>query len=178
MPKRPSAASGAAAGSVQAAAIPTAVFGRARLVLLVTSRGTGRWVPPKGWIGKGAAKGKGARGTAKIEAWEEAGVRGRMRRFPLGVYDSVKDAEANPSAAVGVCGASVCRTAAYLLEVDEIASIWPESGQRERRWVLPGEAASMVREPGLSALLEALASVPCVQTRRIRRKASAAKSRP
>lgn len=175
MPKHPSSVSGGDVGCVQAAAIPTAVFGRARLVLLVTSRGTGRWVPPKGWIGKGAAKGKGARGTARIEAWEEAGVRGRMRRFPLGVYDSVKDAESNPDG--GVSGASVCRTAAYLLEVEEIASIWPESGQRERRWVLPGEAASMVREPGLAALLASLASAPCAAPRRIRRKASAAKSR-
>jgi 8-oxo-dGTP pyrophosphatase MutT (NUDIX family) len=41
-------------------------------VLLITSRKTGRWVIPKGNIGKG----HNARQAAEREAYEEAGVRG------------------------------------------------------------------------------------------------------
>lgn len=45
-------------------------------VLLITSRGTGRWVIPKGWP---MAK-KKPHEVASQEAWEEAGVRGRVRK--------------------------------------------------------------------------------------------------
>jgi 8-oxo-dGTP pyrophosphatase MutT (NUDIX family) len=51
-------------------------------VLLVTSRGTRRWIIPKGWPIKGF---KPAR-TAAREAYEEAGVRGRVAGRPLGRY--------------------------------------------------------------------------------------------
>lgn len=45
-------------------------------ILLITSRGTGRWVIPKGWpMGK-----KKPHEVASQEAWEEAGVRGRVRK--------------------------------------------------------------------------------------------------
>ena len=43
-------------------------------VLLITSRDTGRWVIPKGW---GMAK-KTSFEVTKEEAWQEAGVKGRI----------------------------------------------------------------------------------------------------
>ena len=51
-------------------------------VLLITSRETGRWVIPKGNIGKG----HNARQAAEREAYEEAGVRGDVEKVPLGSY--------------------------------------------------------------------------------------------
>jgi 8-oxo-dGTP pyrophosphatase MutT (NUDIX family) len=52
-------------------------------VLLLTSRGTGRWVIPKGWPMRNLAPGA----AAAREAYEEAGVRGRIRpRAPVGSY--------------------------------------------------------------------------------------------
>ena len=51
-------------------------------VLLVTSRGTGRWIIPKGW----PMDGRSAGGAALREAWEEAGVRGQVEERPLGRY--------------------------------------------------------------------------------------------
>src|ERR1700761_881770 len=51
-------------------------------VLLITSRKTGRWVIPKGNIGKG----HNAREAAEREAYEEAGVRGDVEKVPLGSY--------------------------------------------------------------------------------------------
>jgi len=54
-----------------------------RQVLVITSRGTGRWVIPKGWpqVGRTLAE------TAAREAYEEAGVRGE--RILLGFDGSL-----------------------------------------------------------------------------------------
>src|SRR5688572_19108780 len=54
-------------------------------ILLVTSRGTRRWIIPKGWPIKGL---KPARSAAR-EAYEEAGVRGAIGSKAIGsfVYD-------------------------------------------------------------------------------------------
>lgn len=41
-------------------------------ILLVTTRETGRWIVPKGWL----IKKRGSVGTAELESFEEAGVRG------------------------------------------------------------------------------------------------------
>ena len=41
-------------------------------VLMITSRGTGRWIIPKGW----PVEGKDGPASALQEAWEEAGVKG------------------------------------------------------------------------------------------------------
>ena len=49
-------------------------------VLLITSRETGRWIIPKGGPIKGFKPGQ----TAALEAYEEAGVRGRVSARPLG----------------------------------------------------------------------------------------------
>ena len=51
-------------------------------MLLVTSRGTGRWVLPKGNINRGNAP----HVAAALEAEEEAGVFGAVCPVPLGSY--------------------------------------------------------------------------------------------
>src|SRR4051794_36295869 len=52
-------------------------------VLLVTSRGTRRWVIPKGWPIRKLSPAE----TAAREALEEAGIKGRMlHRDPIGKY--------------------------------------------------------------------------------------------
>ncbi|MDM7459888.1 MAG: NUDIX domain-containing protein, partial [Paracoccus sp. (in: a-proteobacteria)] len=58
-------------------------------VLLVSSRGTGRWVIPKGW----PMAGRSLAEAAAQEAWEEAGIRGRIHEGELGrfTYDKVQD---------------------------------------------------------------------------------------
>lgn len=145
----------------QAAALVRVGRGAAALVLLITSRGTGRWVLPKGWIGKGSARGKGARGTAAIEAWEEGGVRGKVLSPPLGTYLASKE---RPGAAAA--DKTPCATCVFLLEAEEIAGVWPESSQRDRVWVPPEAAAQLVEEPDLAALITAAGAAWAV-TRRI-----------
>jgi 8-oxo-dGTP pyrophosphatase MutT (NUDIX family) len=113
-------------------------------VLLITTRGRGRWVIPKGW----AEKGVPAHDLAAREAFEEAGLRGRAEERPIGVYSYRKRLPNGRRA--------TCEVAVFALAVESRADDWPERGQRRRRWVAPSEAADLVRERGLAALLLAL----------------------
>lgn len=113
-------------------------------VLLITSRGTGRWIVPKGWPMPGRTLAQ----AAKQEAWEEAGVRGEVEEAHIGsyVYDKVQDE-----------GFSVpLKVLVYRLTVQELAGDFPEHDQRQRKWFDPVEAAKLVDEPGLRHLLNSL----------------------
>lgn len=112
-------------------------------VLLITSRDTGRWVLPKGWIEDGE---DGAE-AARREAWEEAGVEGPIQDDPLGQYsyEKVEDGDEAPLA---------CLVAVYALAIERQAKDWPERDERERKWVAPAKAAKLVDEPELQELLE------------------------
>ncbi|MDO5606719.1 MAG: NUDIX hydrolase [Paracoccus sp. (in: a-proteobacteria)] len=113
-------------------------------VLLITSRGTGRWIIPKGW----PMSGRSAAGAAEREAWEEAGVRGEVSQQPLGRYAAIKSSDGGVSLPVEV--------QVHLIRVHELADDYPEVGQRSRRWFLPLDAAGLVHEDGLKALLRDL----------------------
>lgn len=113
-------------------------------VLLVTSRGTGRWILPKGW----PIQGRSLAEAAAVEAWEEAGVRGRAEGAPLGSYA----AEKTVADGIGL----PCRVQVYRLTVEVMAEEFPEAHQRHRRWLPAAEAAELVQEPELGALLRRL----------------------
>ena len=51
-------------------------------IMLVTSRGTRRWIIPKGWPKRGMLP----YDTAAKEAFEEAGVIGKVSKRPIGSY--------------------------------------------------------------------------------------------
>lgn len=110
-------------------------------VLLITSRETRRWVIPKGWPIKTLTGAK----TAAQEAWEEAGIRGRRTAKKLGAYHYDKRLRTGRVQHV--------RVTVYPLEVKDEAADWPEKAERERLWTTPAEAAPLVAEPELSALL-------------------------
>ncbi|MGV1964143.1 NUDIX hydrolase [Agrobacterium sp. 22-222-1] len=110
-------------------------------ILLITSRGSGRWVIPKGW---GMSK-KKPHEVAAREAWEEAGVRGRVKKAPAGLYTynkTLKSGEIVPSV-----------VQVHVLNVRKLSNNFPEAGQRELRWFRPDEAAAAVEEPELKSLL-------------------------
>jgi len=110
-------------------------------ILVISSRDTGRWIVPKGW----PMKGKEPHEAAAIEAWEEAGVRGKVRKTPVGRYTYLKELE----------GGKVvpCVVEMFQVEVKEVQSQFKERGQRLRDWVRPDEAARRVREVELKSLL-------------------------
>lgn len=109
-------------------------------VLLVTSRETRRWVIPKGWPMEGLADFNAAR----REAFEEAGVEGRMRREPIGQYFYEKRGK-KETLPVNVT--------VYALEVVKKLKSWPEAKERERSWFSPHDAMLRVAEPGLKDIL-------------------------
>lgn len=109
-------------------------------VLLVTSRETRRWVIPKGWPMEGLADFNAAR----REAFEEAGVEGRMRREPIGHYFYEKR---------GKKEVLPVNVTVYALEVVKKLKSWPEAKQRERSWFSPHDAMLRVAEPGLKDIL-------------------------
>jgi 8-oxo-dGTP pyrophosphatase MutT (NUDIX family) len=110
-------------------------------VLLVTSRETGRWVLPKGW----PVKGRDAAGSARTEAWEEAGVEGKVQDTCVGLYAYHKRLGSDIDVP--------CIVAVYPIKVKSLADSYPEAGQRRRRWFTPAKAAERVDEPELRTLL-------------------------
>lgn len=116
-----------------------------RDVLLITSRGTGRWILPKGW----PIDGLNGSEAALQEAWEEAGVvRANVDHRPLGTFEYDKEMDYGAVAQV--------ETQVYLAEVHELSHAYPEVAERTRKWVSPEEAASMVAEPELQDILREL----------------------
>jgi 8-oxo-dGTP pyrophosphatase MutT (NUDIX family) len=135
----------------QAGVIPYRIAEGKVEVLLVTSRDTGRWVIPKGYIDPGMT----AQSAACQEAWEEAGVTGEITgRLPLGFvpyHKRLKDGT--------TCAASI---AVYPLLVEKQKKKWQERGERTRTWFAVEEAAGLVHEPALSALLLRLEEILAV----------------
>jgi 8-oxo-dGTP pyrophosphatase MutT (NUDIX family) len=129
----------------QYAALPTAEMDGEIMVLLVTSRDTGRWVLPKGWAEKGLS---GAELAAK-EAFEEAGLLGMMRPKRIGRFSYGKRLPQDRIAE--------CRVDVFHMLVEQLLDDWPERGQRTRRWFTLSQAAMAVDDNELALLLLELA---------------------
>lgn len=132
--------------STQVAALPiqAGIDGKPQIVL-VTSRETGRWVIPKGW----PMRNRKNHDAAAIEAYEEAGVVGKVTKQPLGTFDYVK---VMPKGRADV----PCRVSVYVLNVEKLLPKWPESKERMRDFCSPVEAADRVDEAELKAIILAL----------------------
>ena len=111
-------------------------------ILLVTSRRSGRWIIPKGW----PIDGKTPAECVLIEAWEEAGVRGKITGGCMGLFSYQK--------AVGPERCLPCVAMIYPVKVKSLAGKYPECGQRRRKWIRPRKAAALVAEPDLSHILK------------------------
>jgi len=112
-------------------------------VLLISSRRSGRWVIPKGWPMDGMTPSE----CAMTEAWEEAGVIGKVHPRCLGLFSYLK--EMDDGEADLPCVAMV-----YAVRVKTLAKDFPEAAERKRRWFRPRRAAERVDEPELKQLLE------------------------
>ncbi len=116
--------------------------------LMITARRTGKWIFPKG----GPMDGLTPAETAAEEAYEEAGVRGRVGAVPAGHYRTIKARRG---------GETPVLVEMYPLEVAEQLDDWPEKGERRRHWVTLAEARRLLSEPGLVALAEKIAGGGC-----------------
>jgi hypothetical protein len=115
-------------------------------VLLVTSRGSGRWVIPKGNFGKSILP----HVAAAQEAEEEAGVHGAVCPVPLGSYRYRKRRGSGASLMADVD--------VFPLAVTVEMAAWKEQHQRERRWFSLKDAADAVDEEDLRELIRSFAT--------------------
>jgi 8-oxo-dGTP pyrophosphatase MutT (NUDIX family) len=110
-------------------------------VYLVTSRGSGRWIIPKG----NAIRGLAPHEIAAREAFEEAGLVGRVQQGRIGTFRFDRRRR----------GANkICLVDAYALAVEWQVPHWAEAGQRSVRRFDLATALSLVASPSLSTLIE------------------------
>ncbi|MGN8115711.1 NUDIX hydrolase [Labrys sp. 22185] len=112
-------------------------------VLVLTSRQTRRFIIPKGW-----AEGPKTWKWAEREALEEAGILGKIKRKPIGQYRYWKRFKSH----FGMVEVDV-----YPLKVENELESWPEETQRLRKWLSPEDAALLIDEPQLVALIRKFA---------------------
>jgi len=126
----------------QCAALPLLSEANGRVTIgLVTSRETKRWVLPKGWV----KPDRPVYETAADEAREEAGLVGEIALASIGRYTYRKR--------LHVLASMMCVVEVFPLEVRERLQTWPEKMERRVAFFPPDEAAGLVHEPELAALL-------------------------
>ncbi|MGH1394002.1 MAG: NUDIX hydrolase [Trichormus sp.] len=123
----------------QSGVIPYRVRNGRVEILLVTTRDRQRWVMPKG----GIVKGMTPPSSAAKEAWEEAGVIGRVEANKLGSYKYRK-------------GGKTYQVKMYLLPVDVVSSNYPEASTRYRRWLDVKQAMKLIKKASLKRLLKGI----------------------
>ena len=107
-------------------------------ILLVTSRHSRSWSLAKGNV-DGAMT---AVEAARREAFEEAGVVGRISSAPIGSYTHRKSL------------GGIFRVRVFKLHVRAVLAKWPEKKERRRRWMPVEEALKLVSNPGLRRLIK------------------------
>ncbi len=121
---------------LQACAVPYRIT-RGRLeVCLVTTLKSRRWIFPKGFVEPHETP----PAAALKEAWEEAGLRGRIVGERLGTYVRRKLR----------CEFHV---SGYLMLVEEARERWNESHLRRRRWMTIAEAQAQLHHAAHRDLL-------------------------
>jgi 8-oxo-dGTP pyrophosphatase MutT (NUDIX family) len=105
-------------------------------ICLIRNNGRKKWKIPKGFIDPGET----VQEAALKEAWEEAGLRGRLVGEAIGSYKYTKW---NLELTVAV----------FLMEVKSQDDEWEESRFRERDWTRLDEAFRRLRKHPVSALL-------------------------
>ncbi len=94
-----------------------------------------RWILPKGWLMEGLS----AAESAAREAFEEAGVAGKIGGKPIGSYHYLKEKKDG--------GGVPCRVDVFALQVTAQMEAWPEKGARE----IASAAAGAGRGAGIRA---------------------------
>jgi len=138
----------AAAGRVleQVAALPYRWSPTGALeILVMSSRQTHRVIIPKGWPMKNRKDWK----SAQIEARQEVGVVGEVSRKRVGQYRYWKRLEAH---------FVLCKVSVFPLAVKRQLDDWPERHERIHTWLAPDDAAVLVDETDLAALILKFAS--------------------
>ena len=127
--------------------------------LLVRTRGSRRWTFPKGSTEPGLTHAQ----AAALEAFEEAGVHGRIEETSFTRYIAASGDPGNPSRR----RPDREHIIAHLCLVTRLSR--PKEPNRDRTWFSPAEARNRLRERRSDAIAEQIASVIDKAVSRIRR---------
>jgi 8-oxo-dGTP pyrophosphatase MutT (NUDIX family) len=127
----------------QYGALPYTILDGQLVVLLITSRGRGKWIFPKGGLIEGMTPWQ----SAAHEAYEEAGVEGDIEEKPIGRYFLPVTAERPQPVEVDV----------FPLRVTGQREDWKEQGSRYRHWAVLAEARRLITHDGLAEIAVTLA---------------------
>ena len=108
-------------------------------LLMITSAKKKKWIFPKGIIESHFS----AADSAAKEAFEEAGVKGKIFPEMLGTYTYKK-------------WAGLCQVQLYLMEVQEIFKDWPEADFRKRKWVSLKQAIKLAPTNEVAGIISRL----------------------
>jgi phosphohistidine phosphatase len=120
----------------QAAAIAFRRDGSGLRLCLIRRKGSKRWGIPKGIVEEGDTPEE----TAVNEAWEEAGLIGRVVGESIGTYEYDK-------------WGGTLTVAVFLMEVLDEEDTWEEDSFRQRRWHALADALSLLADHPVSPLL-------------------------
>lgn len=107
-------------------------------LLMVTSTKKKRWVIPKGVKERHLSSKK----SAIKEAWEEAGIRGKVSQPAIGAYRYRK-------------WDGVCTVKVFAMEVNKVVRKWDESF-RDREWLSHSEALRRIKDKDLQQIVRQL----------------------
>jgi len=108
-------------------------------ILLITSRRSQRWVIPKGIVEPELSPQE----SAQREAYEEAGISGKISNGAIGEYTYDK-------------WGGTCTVKVFLLKVEKIFDDWPEAHFRTREWMGMEEAVRRVDEQDLKDIIRTI----------------------
>lgn len=111
-------------------------------VLLITSRGRKRWIVPKGVVEPDLSPAE----SALVEAYEEAGLKGRVVGKALGSYSYEK-------------WDGICKAKVFAMEVTGEYADWPEKAERKRRWLPLSEAADLADDKPVGEMIRKLGKI-------------------
>ncbi|KAF8245236.1 hypothetical protein K440DRAFT_413788 [Wilcoxina mikolae CBS 423.85] len=133
----------AADGSRLVAGVVAVSVDRRRVLVVESTNRVNHWVLPKGGYETDEARPEDA---AAREAWEEAGITGRITRALGEIRDPRPPAK------------GLLRTLYYFFEfhVEREEDRWPEMHKRKRRWLTYEEAKSCFQTMNRPELIEAL----------------------
>jgi phosphohistidine phosphatase len=107
-------------------------------ICLIRNKGRKKWKIPKGFVDPGES----VEQAALKEAWEEAGLTGKLVGAPIGSYEYDK-------------WGLTLSVSVFLMEVTHQKDKWEESRFRERAWSPADSAFAMLKKHPVRSLLDA-----------------------
>ena len=124
-------------------------------VLLITSLNSKRWILPKGWPEADLT----AAESAAREAFEEAGIVGKVSARPIGSYHYLKEKKDGSGLP--------CVVEVFALSVTKQLPEWPEKGARTLAWLPLDQAIKQIGELGLRPVLKEFRKAQNAQRRTV-----------